>query len=292
MFSGLSRAAALAAGALVFACPVQAGNFDDVLDNAVAAWTLPDGSTPEAEDARAQAAYVLGKELFTLYHEFGHALIDGYKLKIIVQEEAVADAFAGTYMIGAEPDPVRDALAMGAVRAYMDRAERIAENGIDYSEPHLFDAQRGFNAICMFIGGGSEDRFGAVADEFVLPASRREHCGYEAQQVGSNWAGALPDAAFVAEGKTSTNTITITYDDPPENMVRAAALLKESGVLEAFKAEIEALFELPRPIKLTVEDCGDTPNLIYYDDKAQIQVCYQYLEYYRELGIERRFTTP
>lgn len=275
-----------------FASPAAAGNFDDVLDNAVAVWTLPDGSTPEPEDARAQAEYALGKELFTLYHEFGHALIDGYKVNIIVQEEAVADAFAGTYMIGAEADPVRDALAMGAVRAYMDRAERMAENGIDYSEPHLFDAQRAFNAICMFVGGGSEDRFGAVADEFGLPASRRENCGYEAQQVGNNWAEALPDMAFVAEGKTSTNIITITYDDPPENMGRAATLLKESGMLEAFKAEVEALFELPRPISLTAQDCGDTPNLIYYDDEAQIQVCYQYLEYYQELGIERRFTTP
>jgi len=292
MSIGPNRGAALVACALCLVAPSAAGNFDDVIDNAAAVWTLPDGNTAEPEDARAQAEYVLGKELFTLYHEFGHAMVDGYKLNIIVQEEAVADAFAGVYMIGAEADPVRDALAKGAVRAFMDRSERIAENGIDYSEPHLFDAQRAFNAMCMFIGGGSEKRFGALADEFVLPASRRDHCGYEAQQTGNKWASALPDTAFVADGKTSTNKLTITYDEPPENMVRAAELLKASGMLEAFAAEIEALFELARPISLTVQDCGGVPNLIYYEDEAQIQVCFEYLEYYQNLGIDRRFTTP
>jgi hypothetical protein len=293
MWMGFSRAAILAGSALGFAMPAIAGNFDSVVDNAVAVWTQPDGSEAEEADARGQAEYMFGRSLFILYHEFGHAMVEGYKLHVIVQEEAVADAFAGLYAIGAEADAARDALAKGAVRSFMDRAKRQTDNGVvDFSQPHLFDAQRGFNAMCMFIGGGSEARFGELADEFEMPSERRDSCAAESAEVGGKWTETLPDTAFVADGKTSTNTFTITYDEPSADMKRVADLLKASGLLEAFAAEVESLFELPRPIKMTAQDCGGIPNMTYYEDEAQIQVCYEYFETYQEMAIEMRYPGP
>lgn len=290
MLFRLLRAAPFAACAIALAPASLAGNFDSVVDNAVAVWTLPDGSETDDDEARGQAEYILGRSLFILYHEFGHAIVEGYKLHVIVQEEAVADAFAGIYAISGEADPARDALAKGAVRSFMDRAKRQTDNEtVDFAQPHLFDAQRGFNAMCMFIGGGSEERFGELADEFEMPAERRETCSAESTEIAGKWTETLPDTAFVADGKTSANTITITYDEPPAELKRAADILKASGLLEAFSAEVEALFELPRPIKITAQDCGGVPNMIYYEDEAQIQVCYEYFETYQKIAIEMRY---
>ncbi len=290
MLFRLLRAAPFAACAIAFAPASLAGNFDSVVDNAVAVWTLPDGSETDGEDARGQAEFVLGRSLFILYHEFGHAMIEGYKIHIIAQEEAIADTFSGVYMISTDADAARDGLAKGAVLSFMDRAKRQEANGnVDFAQPHLFDAQRGFNAICMFVGGGSEARFGELANEFELPASRREHCAWEASEIAGKWTGVLPGTAFVDEGKTSANTITITYDEPPAELKRAADILKASGLLEAFAAEVEGTFELPRPIKMTAQDCGGVPNMTYYEDEAQIQVCYEYFQTYQELAIEMRY---
>jgi len=293
MLSRFLRGARVAACAIAFTPSALAGNFDSVVDNALAVWTQPNGTEAEDSDARGQAEFMFGRSLFILYHEFGHAIIEGHKVHVIAQEEAIADAFAGLYMISDDADPARDALAKGAVRSFMDRAKRQTDNGnVDYAQPHLFDAQRGFNAICMFLGSAGEARFGDVADEFELPASRREYCASELTDFSGKFTSTLPDNAFVADGKTSTNRITITYDEAPEDLKRVAELLKASGLLEAFAAEVEALFELPRPIKMTAQDCGGVPNMTYYEDEAQIQVCYEYFQTYQEMAIEMRYPGP
>ncbi len=291
MIASLKRTAAGAACALALSSLAAAAeqDFTAVLDNAVAAWTDPDGTTPTPESARAQAEYVLGKAAFTLFHEFGHAVIDDYKIGWIVQEEAIADAFAGIFMPAAEANAARDALVVGAVRAFMDRGTRMAENGdIDYADSHLADHQRGFTAACLMVALGPE-RFGPLADEIALPASRRDYCAAERTQVAESWLKLVGAQNYLEEGQTSKNRITVSYDDPEAELKRVADILKASGLMEAIAAEIETSFQLPFPILLRAQNCEE-PNEFWFPDDHEIGFCYNYLEYYQGLALAVRFT--
>ncbi|BCW90011.1 hypothetical protein sos41_31790 [Alphaproteobacteria bacterium SO-S41] len=291
MFVRLSRTAAAACCLFAVTAPAFAAeqDFTEALDKGVAVWTDPDGSTPSPERARAEAEYVLGKATFTLYHEFGHAMIDDYKIGWIVQEEAIADAFAGIYMPASEANEARDSLAIGGIRAFMDRGTRMAENDdIDYADSHLTDHQRGFSAACLMVALSAE-RFGALAEEIALPASRRDYCGAERNQVAEAWLKLIGPANYLDEGQTSKNRITVSYDDPNPELKRVADILKASGLMEAIAKEIETTFQLPFPILLRAQNC-DQPNEFWFPDDHEIGFCYNYLDYYQSLGLSVRFT--
>ena len=136
----------------------------------------------------------LGKEWaaidgFILVHEWGHALIDLYKLPVLGKDEDAADALAAVFMTkfvngGAE-------YAFDAAKffdALSARQRNLAPS--DYWDEHSLDKQRAYSIVC-WVAGASQQDYKTIESFGILPADRLRSCPAEYQQRVTSWGELL-----------------------------------------------------------------------------------------------------
>jgi hypothetical protein len=141
---------------------------------------MPKETTPEGITPREA---VVGQLLFTIAHEFGHAVFDIYNLPVLGRQEDAADEFA-TYLLLQFGGERAHRLIRGAAWAYheyfnkLDDKAKVTVPLAAFSSDHGAPAQRFYNLACISYGYDPKV-FAVVVDKGYLPASRAKVCKYE-----------------------------------------------------------------------------------------------------------------
>ena len=126
---------------------------------------------------------------FVFLHEIGHALIDGYKLPVMGNEEDAADrlsAFVNLTELGEEG--VRAVFA--AADAFAIESKSSAQDARNLADEHLLQEQRFYNSLCM-IYGSDNAKYAKIVTEGYLPKERAVRCQSEYQRTVDSWINLL-----------------------------------------------------------------------------------------------------
>ncbi|HHB80964.1 MAG TPA: hypothetical protein ENK83_04350 [Aliiroseovarius sp.] len=213
----------------------------------------------------ATSDFVKSNVLATLYHEFGHALIDIQRLPVFGQEEDAADV-ASILLIDAFYDEESAvALAYDTAFGFLGESERADAEGQApaYWDVHGPDEQRYYNLVCLFYGADPDERE-AVARDLGLPEERAETCADEFDLANASWGAVFDEMTKAAPG----NTIRLGKTNGPEDV---AQLLKD---------EVKALnedFVLAADLTISLDSCGEA-NAFYDPDAREITICSEFLD--------------
>lgn len=205
--------------------------------------------------------FVTANAISTLYHEFGHALIDLTDAPVPGEEEDAADMLS-VILLDAfwEEDSAQSLTALTALS--FELAAQEDENPA-YWAAHDLDMQRYYNQVCLFYGADPEMRT-TLADDFSLPDADREACAEEFALAARSWDSVLAPL----EAQRPTKTIEF-YGDTTGDI---------GAILAAEIADLNASFSLPRPVIVTYAACGEE-NAFYESESATIMICTEYIEF-------------
>lgn len=220
---------------------------------------LPGLATADEE----REAFVEANLLGIFYHELGHALIDIMGLPVFGQEEDAADVASVLLIDGFYDEEAAQALAYDAAFGFLGEA---AANDVAYWDTHGPDEQRFYNTVCLFYGANPDARED-FAIELGLPEERAETCPEEFELALDSWGPAFDQIA--GQGAS------IVFDNGGHALLTT----------EVIAAEVAALnddFELPVPLTVRVESCGEA-NAFYDLGATEIIMCTEFEDHLRQL---------
>jgi len=119
----------------------------------------------------------------TFFHEFGHGLVDAWKIPITGREEDAVDQLSTLVLILGTDDGEHMALE-GALSfklyADLEKGPKI------YWDEHSLDEQRYFDTICL-VYGHDEKKFAYLVDNGTLPEERAAFCTEDYEKVSNSW---------------------------------------------------------------------------------------------------------
>lgn len=216
-------------------------------------------------------AFVESNILATLYHEFGHALIDIQEVPIFGQEEDAADVLSILLVdeFWEEEDAV--AIAYDAAFGFLTEAEMARADGQEpiFWDVHGPDEQRYYNLVCIFFGADVEER-DDVAEELGLPDERADYCEDEYAQAAGSWGIILDEMAAAGAGDTFVAG-DFERDDNITDLLRSE--------IDAFNAE----FSLEDDLVISYAACGEA-NAFYDPEVREITICTEYVDLLTEMA--------
>ena len=141
------------------------------------------------EDLAVADVSVAGANLFVLFHEIGHALVDVYDLPITGREEDAVDQLA-TVLLVESGDEDWEKAALDAALFFGVRSEQIELTEESFWQQHSLEAQRFYNIVCWLFGSDPERWAGLVEAEY-LPPARAERCPAEYERMAVSWMALL-----------------------------------------------------------------------------------------------------
>ena len=127
---------------------------------------------------------IIGPFFDTSLHEFGHALIDLFKLPVLGREEDAADHVATFIELQFGQTEARR-LIMGTLYAYVLEAKKNAASPQSveaFAKVHGTPLQRAYNIACVAYGANSKLFADFVTNKY-LPKQRANVCGEEYEKV-------------------------------------------------------------------------------------------------------------
>lgn len=238
------------------------------------------GAEPSAE-LKAQAAdFAINNVTTSLYHEFGHLLIDQFQWPVLGREENAADTIM-TMMLLDDGEPGVP-IAADAVRGYLKSSIRYGEtlpDNLDFYGEHELEVQRGMLMACVLVGSDAED-FQPLAKEVGMGDNRIEDCREDARLAQRSWS-ALKEQ--VGEGDDEGDaTIAVAYDAADAKYQAIADLMQQRRLLETVAASLASRFPLQRGATLRAAMCGDD-DAYYESTRDEITLCYEYTQFYYDL---------
>jgi hypothetical protein len=203
----------------------------------------------------------------TLYHEFGHAIIDITQAPVLGQEEDAADILSVVLLDAFwEEDAAQSITALTALSF-----ELAAQENEDpaYWDVHGLDMQRYYNQVCLFYGADPETR-SALAQDFELPEERAASCVDEFNLAAASWAAVLDP---------------LTTQKPSKSIQFNGETSSEIGALLAAEIhDLNASYHLPKPISVKLESCGEE-NAFYDPEKTTITICTEYVNFLQRQAV-------
>ena len=237
--------------------------------------------------------FMLANLEFTLLHEFGHLLIEEFKLPVLGMEEDAADRIAIVGMMRTHQHesaekaiPWLFSVAGGWYTEWELKGK--AQGKVDYWDNHNLDIQRFHNIVCLVFGGNA-DMLESLLDTEFLPFERAMTCEYEYKQAlhAVNWLQTNYGQKSVAELKT--DTVTVVYEKPHEGKNEMMfELLQASSLAEKWAKRLSSRFKLPRPIRIEFENCASEPDAYWHAPTASVTICYELLEHFFKMAEYRR----
>ena len=247
---------------------------------------------PMAE-TEAGRFFVLANVEFTLLHEFGHLLIEEFKLPVFGMEEDAADRIAIIVMMrtrqhesAKEVIPWVFAVAGGWYTEW--ELKSGPEDTVDYWDNHDLEIQRFHNIVCLIYGGNSELLHDLIDTE-MLPFERAMVCEEEYQQALHSVEWLQANYGY-KEGETiKADTVKVIYEEPIEGKNQAMfELLQASQVAEKLAARLSSRFHLPRPISIEFDNCVSNPEAYWHAPTGSVTVCYELLEHFFKMAEYRQ----
>lgn len=218
-------------------------------------------SATEAED------FVTANIISTLYHEFGHALIDITSAAVQGQEEAAADILSVVLLDHFwEEDAAQSITALTALS--FELAAQEAEDPA-YWNVHGLDMQRYYNQVCLFYGADPEAR-AALAADFEIAEDRAATCVDDFTLAMTSWGAALRPLETQKPSKTNQFNGETASD--------IAILLNDE------LRDLNASYSLPRPVAVSLASCGEE-NAFYDPATTTITICKEYVDFLERQAI-------
>lgn len=205
--------------------------------------------------------FVTANIISTLYHEFGHALIDQTKTPVSGSAENAADSLS-VILLDAfwDEDAAESIIALTALS--FELAAQEAENPT-YWQMHSLDLQRYYHQVCLFYGADPGSRT-ALAQDFEISEGSATACIAEFATAAATWAQVMdplksekPEKYNQFNGDTSSDVATLL-----------------AGEIR----DLNASFFLPKPIVARLADCGEE-NAVYDPESATITICTEYVAF-------------
>jgi len=122
---------------------------------------------------------ILGPFVFTMLHEFAHALFDLHDIPILGREEDAADQVSGYLILQLGKDEARRLIAGNAYVMNVEARDQKL-NMMEFADEHGLMAQRFFNLLCIAYGA---DKTLFADIEKHLPKQRAEYCHLEYESL-------------------------------------------------------------------------------------------------------------
>lgn len=239
-----------------------------------------------AELDRAAADFAINNVTTSLYHEFGHLLIDQFDWPVMGREENAADTIMTMLLL--DEGERSESIAVDAVRGYLKASERYGEtlpDNLDFYGEHELEVQRGLLMTCVLVGA-DDDRFESLAAEVGMGDNRISGCREDARLAERSWSALKKQAGANDRGDRPAEkrgkSLLIEYDDADDRYQAIADLMKERRLLETVAENLASRFPLAREATLKAALCGDDDA--YYDgSRNEITLCYEYTQFYYDL---------
>ena len=137
---------------------------------------------------------------FLLIHEFGHALIDQFKIPVTGKEEDAVDALAAVFLTKFVKGG--DRYSFDAADFFSNLSARQSDpTEADYFDEHSLDKQRAYEIVC-WIAGSSQNDFDVIQKTGLLSSERLDRCPSEYEQKVTSWLELLKPHFRVPSAKS------------------------------------------------------------------------------------------
>lgn len=119
---------------------------------------------------------VFNNTFATLFHEFGHAMIDIQNMPITGREEDVADQISTYILLNTYEDEA--GAVLDAAEEYYANAEKNPAEGTSFADTHTSDLARYYNLVC-WVYGSDEEKFASLPEDTSLTEERASGCSAE-----------------------------------------------------------------------------------------------------------------
>jgi hypothetical protein len=263
-------------------------SFPARVEEAASAFADKPGIVPDMtlEQRKRLVVFLVGNVIFTLAHEFGHAVISEFGLPVLGREEDAADNFATLTLVqigGAFAHQVVIDAAQGLLT--MSRDETSSNDPVKFYDEHGLGPQRAAQIICLLYGS-DPPAFTSLADRARLPEGRRDGCIGDFQQMSDTWrqllapnlgrAGAsLWQRLFRRSRETSSSVVMpVSYGEAPDNLKPVRSFLVRIGLLETVRDYAVQNFTFRSGIRLEAISCGE-PNASWDPQARKLTFCYE-----------------
>ena len=236
--------------------------------------------------------FVLANLEFTLFHEFGHALIDELHLPVFGMEEDAADRIAIVAMLKQrEGKPEKEIIPwLFAVAGdwYTEwELSQSQQSKPSYWDNHRLEIQRFHSVVCLVYGSGLKSLEELIDTDF-LPFERAMNCDYEYRQAREAVEWALATHGNRGGEKPAVAKVSVVYEQPsnPGNQ-RMLEWVRASAVADRLASRFSANFNLPRAIRIDLENCGSSPDAYWHPPTGTITVCYELLTHFLKMADHR-----
>lgn len=282
----LAKATAVVAGLLMAGgMPVaQAATFEEQIAKAaveLGASTRLKDLTPEQQ--REATMFVIGNMLFSVFHEFGHAVMSEMELPVLGRQEDAADSFAIVAGINMMTDVSERALIeAGKGWFFTELSDRKRGAMAAFYNSHGMNLQRAYQIVCYMVGANPE-KFKNLAAMTNLPESRQATCKDDYAIAAWSWEEVLKPY-LASTGKPSAR-IDVGYDEGKDQLEVYAKTFKELGFLDRIAKMATDKFVWRRPLTMRMESCGKV-NAWWNERNAKITVCYELVEEFVQLYVQ------
>ncbi|MFC0009092.1 DUF4344 domain-containing metallopeptidase [Devosia nitrariae] len=267
-----------------------------------------DGSGLTDEQTQRALETVLNITQFVIIHEMGHMMVGEFDLPVLGHSEDAADNFASVVLLAEFPDDANDTLRDAMKGWFLLGAAQFDNDNDDddfslYYDEHTLSISRGYEILCLMVGS-DEDTFGPLADEYGVDEDRKQSCAFDYGLAAEGWFTLLAphtrdsqdsDAAAASDGDDGTDdqqaALTVSYEEPGEELAGAHDMLANSGLLEGLADLITSNYAMPRPIEVTARACG-TANADYNWQNAEIEICYEFIDMLADLVASDAMQNP
>ncbi|RRH76211.1 DUF4344 domain-containing metallopeptidase [Falsigemmobacter faecalis] len=250
-------------------------------------------------DADRMAAAYLGISRSIFLHELGHALIGELAVPSTGPEEDAVDIYSALQMADATVTPAGHALLdrtapMAAGYAalawyYSGRVnEQAPQSDGAWQDEHTADLKRFRNMFCV-IYGASPAKFSSLAAVVKMEERTLARCEEEFRKQNRAWRAILaPYSRISAENPEGLLPATapgaeVEVELKPSGRQVGEFLRQSYGdVLRETALSVGRAFALPRPLKITYQDC-DVVNAWYAPREGSITMCYEIIEHFAVL---------
>ncbi len=240
--------------------------------------------------------YVLANAEFTLLHEFGHAAFDAFDVPLFSREEEAADTVATVLMIlnyDVQSGPAGvDRLLMVSAEWYQEWEARGRVTELKpYWDEHPLSIVRFYNINCLAMGS-NEDLLSLSLDTKLLPVERGWFCDQEFARAkhAVEWLyRQYRRAPEVSKGRGArTPMLSVHYDKPVgEDNRRVYEILRQSRIFARIAGRLDQVMDWPFPVKVSVTNCGGSPDAFYKSQVHTIFVCLDLLADFGRLADRR-----
>lgn len=240
------------------------------------------------EQRKRLVVFLTGNLIFTLAHEFGHAVISEFGLPVLGREEDAADNFATLTLVqigGSFAHQVMVDAARGLLVLGRDDARTGAQDPVKFYDEHGLGPQRAGQIICLLYGS-DPPAFEALARRAYLPTERRETCAADFQMMSDTWRQLLSphlgrasqtlwQRLFRRSRDAAPATIMpVAYGEAPENLKPIRSFLVRLGLLETVRDYAVQNFAFRAGIRLEAASCGE-PNAWWDPQERKLTLCYE-----------------